>query len=161
MTFKEDLLKGEEVEQLVIEALNKEGVRVIKNPDEKWMDLLEVKPHWMEIKADHYNHNNWKDWEKGNAYIEYECYGNPSWIMKKEKHELGKWIHSFAPYQAFVFNGKYLRTFVVNTIEKCSKNKSNTYKGCRLVSWWDWKLSKGLLIPVEQFKALAEKELIL
>ena len=38
--FKEDLIKGEKMENKAIDLLNNDWMNVIKNPDKKWMDLL-------------------------------------------------------------------------------------------------------------------------
>lgn len=151
--FKEDLQRGLEFESLVIDKLTSEGWGVIKNPDVKWMDLILVEK-WCEIKADHYNYHKWKT-ENMNAYIEFEAYGKPSWIFKEEKINLTYWIHSVHPESFMVFLWKPFRRWIISKIEDCEKNVSLTSKGFRIVTGWDWNMTKGLLVPIHELEKQA------
>lgn len=149
MSFKEDLEKWEKEEERVLKVLNEEfNYDLIKNPDWKWVDL--IPNSWIEVKMDEYSLYSW------NYYIEVECNWKPSWIYKDEVPAVKEWIQSNWEYFLKIEMEK-LRSYVWENIELCKKNKSNTSRWHRYVSnWWDWGRSKGLLVPVEKLKEIAD-----
>ena len=150
--FEDDLKRGMDFEQQVLNVLNKDSVKYIKNPDEKWIDLLEISGG-VEVKADHYNfHKNIKN---GNAYIEFESYWKPSGIFKEEAYDLKRWIHSVSPESFFILHWKKFRKWIREKIEACNANSSNTSKGFRTVNWGDGNRTKGLLVPVAELEKQA------
>lgn len=144
--WQEDLRKWLEFEEIVIDTLNKSGdMKVIKNPEIKWMDLIIIE-NWIEIKKDFWAPTTW------NAYIEYEAYWKPSWIFKYESLNLKYWIHSTSENDFMMFEWKRFRRWIAEKIEDCEKNSSNTSKWFRLVKWGDYKLTKGLLVPLHEME---------
>jgi hypothetical protein len=77
--------------------------------------------------------------------------------MKEEEIIVSTWIHSYAPWEAFILDCGRFRAYVSETILACEKNSSLTSKGHRLVYGGDGKLSKGLLIPMENMNKLCER----
>jgi len=152
MAFKEDLAKWMAFEEEVINMLNKEGkMNVIKNPCEKCMDLIIIEKG-IEVKKDFGAEKTW------NAYIEYESYWQPSGIFKDELISLSYWVHSICPNSFHIMDWKRFRRWVAEKIEECKSNKSLTSKGFRLVSWWDWKRTKWLLVPIKYLDEQAIKK---
>jgi len=152
--FKADLARWMAFEEVVLSTLNASWYNLIKNPNEKGIDLLEISG-WYEVKADHYNFH--KNIEDGNAYIEFEAYWKPSWIFKNEDYNLSKWIHSLSPTEIIMLDGRKFRRWIAEHIELCERNKSLTSKWFRIVNWWDWKRTKGLLVPAKELRKQAEK----
>ncbi len=152
--FKEDLARWMAFEQVVLDMLNGNWYSLIRNPNEKGIDLLEIS-WWFEVKADHYNFH--KNIENGNAYIEYSAYDKPSWIFKDEDYPLKKWIHSLSPNECIILDWASFRKRIKERIEDCERNTSLTSKWFRLVSWWDGKRTKGLLVPAEKLREQAER----
>lgn len=154
--FKSDLDMGKAYEALALSVLQKEGYSLIANPNEKGIDLLEIS--WgFEVKVDLYNFRN--NITNGNVYIEYESYGKPSGIFKEEAYPLKKWIQVLPPNDILILDGRRFRRFVAERIDECIQNKSLTSKWCRLATWWDWNMTKWLLIPVAEIKKHAERNL--
>lgn len=152
--FKEDLARGMAFEEVVLSTLNNAWYSLIKNPNEKWIDLLEISG-WYEVKADHYNFHKNIVW--GNAYIEYNAYWKASWIFKDEDYPLKKWIHSLSPTEIIILNGATFRTWIADRIADCEKNTSRTSKWFRLVSGWDGKRTNWILVPSEKLREQAER----
>lgn len=152
--FKRDLEKGLQFEERVLEKLTSEGWGIIKNPDVKWMDFILVSD-WAECKFDVSAHKWW------NAYIEYSAYGKPSWIFKEEKLNLKWWIHSTDENEFYLFHWKEFRRFIADRISDCEANTSLTSKGFRLTTGWDWKMTKGLLVPLAELEKQAYKTYVL
>lgn len=152
--FQQDLARGVAFEELVLSKLNASWYNLIKNPNEKGIDLLEIS-WWFEVKADHYNFH--KNIENGNAYIEFEAYWKPSGIFKEEDYPLKKWIHSLSPSQIIVLDWERFVEWVRQRIQDCESNKSLTSKWFRIVTWWDWNRTKGLLVPAPVILEQAEK----
>ena len=148
MTFKEDLEAWEIVENKVAEAFNREWLKVIKNPDKKWMDLLFIYDG-AEVKMDFMASKTW------NVYIEYESNWTPSGILKDEDVVLRYWAHALKEDEVLLFDWEIFKEYVKTKIKDCSANKSNTSKWFRIVSWWDWNRTRGLLIPVQEMKSLS------
>jgi len=152
--FKADLARWMAFEEGVLSTLNASWYNLIKNPNEKGIDLLEIA--WgYEVKADHYNFH--KNIEDGNAYIEFEAYGKASWIFKDEDYTLSKWVHSLSPNEIILLDGKKFREWIKGHIDLCMNNRSMTSKWFRIVNWGDWKRTKGLLVPAKELKRQAEK----
>lgn len=151
--FKEDLEKWRVMEDRVMDAL-KDDFNIIKNPNERWMDLLIIS-EWIEVKLDEYSKYS------GNFFLEFECNGKPSWIYKEEDVHLRYWAHSDWE-RVYVINWVFLKDWVAQKIYDCQCNKSLTSKWCRLIeAWWNGWRSKWLLVPTKDFEALAEKIYIL
>lgn len=152
--FKEDLNRWMDFEEVVLKTLNDNWYCLIKNPNEKWIDLLEISGGY-EVKADHYNfHKNIKN---GNAYIEYCAYDKPSGIFKDEDYSLKKWVHSLSPTEIIILDGWKFRAWIEEKISLCEQNSSKTSKGFRIVSGWDGKRTKGLLVPSDVLREQAER----
>lgn len=147
--FTEDLKKGEEMEETVISILNLNWFNLMKNPDKKWIDLLIIE-EWIEVKLDWYAEFSW------NFYIEFECNGKPSWILKDEKVKLKYWVHSDSK-KLYILKWDEFKSWVELKISDCRANKSLTSKWFRLIeSWGNWWRSKGLLVPVSEMEKQAE-----
>ena len=148
--FKNDLKKGKEWEDRVLEVLTENWIYAIKNPSEKEMDIL-FPQIWAEIKTDEYAQFSW------NFYIEFECNWKPSWLFRHERLLLKDWIHT-DKRRIFLLDANDLKGVVLEKIEDCRANKSNTSKGFRVVEqWWDWGRTKWLLIPIKEMEKLAYK----
>lgn len=148
MTFAECLEKWEKFERITHDILNKNWIKVLLNPNNKWMDLV-IAEKWIEVKIDESSKKYW------NFFIEFENNWKQSWIFKQDDIMLEYWAHSDWDV-IYLVRWKLLRDFVADTISKCRQNSSLTYKGYRLVEkWWDWWRSKWLLIPVVKFAELA------
>jgi len=152
--FKADLERGKDFEQVVLRVLNEHWYTLIRNPNEKGIDLLEIS-WWYEVKADHYNFH--KNIENGNAYVEFESYWKPSWIFKHDDYPLKKWVHSLSPSEIIILDGRRFIRFVAERIQDCNQNKTLTSKWFRVVSGGDGKNTKWLLIPVAEIRKQAER----
>lgn len=147
--FREDLVKGKQMENIAMEIINRElNLWLVPNPKEKEMDL--VPNWWVEIKLDEYAKYSW------NFYIEFECNGKPSWLFREEQLHLRWWWHSNWE-ELLMLDWDELKEFVLEKIEACRANKSNTSKGFKVIeAWWNWGRTKGLLFPVEEMKKIAK-----
>lgn len=148
--FKDDLAKGKQMEVVAMEIISRElGLNLIANPKEKEMDIIIIEK-WIEIKLDAYAIHS------GNFYIEFECWWKPSWLFREEKLDLRWWWHSNWE-ELLLLDWKELKEFVLEKIEACRANKSNTSKGFKVIeAWWNWGRTKGLLFPVEEMKKIAK-----
>lgn len=147
-SFKDDLRKWEEAEEVVISILNSNGYNVMKNPDKKGIDLI-ILENGIEVKSDFYAHKS------GNVYIEYECHWKPSWIYKDEKIKMKYWVHT-ALQRVYMMEGEMFKEWITEKISDCRNNKSLTSKGFRICeNWWDWWRSRGLLVPVKELEKIA------
>ncbi len=147
--FKEDLEKGNAMEEKVLQVLSSD-FNIIRNPNNKWMDLLIIEK-WIEVKLDEYSKYSW------NFFLEFECNWKPSWIYKEEDVELRYWAHSDGE-KVYIIDGIFLKDWVAEKILECQANKSLTSKWCRLIeAWWNGGRSKWLLVPIKELDSLAEK----
>ena len=152
--FKTDLATGREFEEKALSILNANWYSLIKNPNERGIDLLEIS--WgIEIKADLYNFRKWI--ENGNVYIEFESYWKPSWIFKEEDYPLKKWVQCLPPSELILLDGRKFVRWVAERIEDCEQNKTLTSKWFRIVRWGDWKMTKWLLVPAAEIRKQAER----
>jgi len=146
--FKDDLIEGKEMEVKVMNLLNENWFNLIQNPNEKEMDLLIIN-EWIEVKSDKYAKHSW------NFYIEFECNWKPSWLLRDERVVLKYWAHSDWE-RLFLLDWFKFTKLVLEKIELCRDNKSNTSKGFRVVeNWGNWWRTKGLLFPVEEMAKVA------
>jgi len=147
--FREDLKKGEEMEEVVRELLNTKWFSLLKNPQNKEMDLLIIEK-WIEVKFDEYAQYS------GNFYIEFESNWKPSWIFREETVHLEYWAHTDGITLNLLEWDKF-KERVSDKIGKCRDNKSNTSRGFRVVEQWGdgWR-TKGLLVPVEKLQSQAK-----
>jgi hypothetical protein len=147
-SFRDDLIKGKEWELKVLQVLKGEWMKLIQNPDEKWMDLLFIE-EWIEVKKDEYAQYS------GNFYIEFECNWKPSWLFRPEDYHLRYWAHTDWVH-IYLMNWDYFKEFVNERIASCRANKTNTSKWFKVIEWWgNWWKSKWLLIPIEAMKEIA------
>lgn len=145
--FRDDLERWKEVEWMVLHSLLDKWLKVIPNPNEKWIDLLIIL-WWIEVKLDNYSLHS------GNFYIEFECNWKQSWIFKEEQFPLTCWAQCTSE-MCYLVDWVKLRNFIEQEIINCRANKTLTSKWIRLVeNWWNWWRTKGLLIPVERFNEL-------
>lgn len=149
-TFVNDLKKGKEWEERVLEVLIQNWFKLIKNPVEKEIDLLIIEAG-IEVKKDEYAQFS------GNFYIEFECNWKPSWLFRPEKYHLRYWAHTDWVH-IYLLDADQFKEFVLSWIMRCRANKSNTSKGFKVIEQWgNWWRSKGLLIPIPEMEKLAYK----
>lgn len=149
--FKEDLVKGEEMEAKAIKALKSDWINVIKNPDKKGMDLVLLE-NGIEVKFDEYAKYSW------NFYIEFECNSRPSWIFKEENINLKYWLHSDWE-ELFLLDGEEFKQWVKNKIEEARVEKATlkTHWFMVVENWWNWWRTKWLVLKVDLLKDKAIK----
>jgi len=146
--FKKDLAKWQEYEKKIMNVLNKNGFNIIKNWNEKDIDLLLIK-WWIECKVDE------KAKFTNNFYIEFESNWEPSGVYKKDNYHLVYWAHSDGEY-VYIIQWNKIQRWVSDMVDKCRNNKSNTYRWFRVVeNWWDGGRTKGLLVPIHKLKKQA------
>lgn len=113
-------------------------------------DEFKKRLKWIEVKLDAYAIHS------GNFYIEFECNGKPSWLFREEHLHLRWWWHSNWE-ELLMLDWDELKEVVLEKIEACRANKTNTSKGFKVIeAWWNWGRTKGLLFPVEEMKKIAK-----
>ena len=150
MSFKSDLEKGEEMEQVVIEVLSADWIQLIKNPDNRGADLLIVTDS-IEVKLDDMSNKT------GNFFLEYECNWKKSGVYKEEEVPVKWWAHSDWN-KILLISMKFLIRWVSNRVDECNKNKTKTSRWARIIqSWGDWGRVTGLVVPKEELENIAYK----
>ena len=128
MWFVSDLKDGEEKEHLVLGIIQKEYPQEdwYKNPEKKWVDIVNSNWKTIEVKFDRMA---WVTW---NFFIEVECNGKPSWINAYE--EILTLAYVIDP-TIYLINIEILKDFIFN----------NSF---RKVKGWDWWRVTWVLVPI-------------
>lgn len=139
MWFVKDLKEWEEYEHKVLEIIRSDFLWETweKNQDKKWVDLISSNWTTIEVKYDRQAQSTW------NVFIEVECNNSPSWIYKYDK--IDYLAYTIPPY-SYLVKVEELKELI-------------SLWDYRTVKWGDWWRSKGVLIPLEDYKTITIKTL--